>query len=188
MFQSFSHPENRFAFFRKNSPNFYKEYAMKYNLSQEIDWETVAKGHAINSDLVIKEANLEGLENKYTSKAIFLTRNIENLVKSLNRVSEENYAISLGSVKNVIGSHKDAIAIHSTYNDNEIFAITHFDMQHSYSDYGIYFPDGEWEEVLNTNSTYFGGNGKFLNSGIYTGGTENKINLEGASTIIFKRL
>jgi 1,4-alpha-glucan branching enzyme len=187
MFQSFSHPENRFAFFRKNSPDFYKEYARKYNLSQDIDWETVAKGHAINSDLVIKEANLEGLGNKYTSKAIFLTRNLENLVKALNRISDENYAISLGSVKNVIGYHKDAIAIHSKYNDNEIFAITHFDMQNSYSDYGISFPEGEWQEILNTNSSDFGGSGKFLNSGIFAGGIENKIKLEGASTVIFKR-
>ena len=187
VFQSFDKPDRRFAFFRKNSDHFYKTFNRDANLKDGVDWETSRKGHRIDSDEIINQAKLDNLEGKYTKKALDSQNNMKNLIAKLNKLAELNPALSTGEVKEVIGHHQNAIAIHTKKDDNEIYSITHFDDSKNYTDYQIHFPEGIWREVLNTDNEEFGGSGEFKNNKVFGGGT-TPINLPKASTVIFKRV
>lgn len=187
VFQSFARLDNRFPFFRKNSPQFYIDSANKHNLIKRIDWETADKGHAINSLQIYQEANLDSNDSKYSSRANVIEQRMKKLLSDLNKVANFNLALSLGKIEGVVANHKDVIAIHSKYEDNEIFAITHFDTEKSYNKYCIAFPKGQWKEILNTNNMAYGGSGMYLNN-LVQEGASSSIRLAKASTIIFKKV
>lgn len=187
VFQSFDKPDRRFAFFRKNTDYFYNTFNRDGKLKDGVDWETQRKGHRIDSDEIISQANLDKMEGKYNKTALDYQQNMKNLVAGLNKLVEQNPALTTGEVKDVVGNHKNAISILSKKGDNEIYSITHFDDSKDYSDYQIYFPQGKWQEVLNTDSEQFGGEGKLKNETV-TGGGNCSIKLPKSSTVIFKKI
>jgi 1,4-alpha-glucan branching enzyme len=188
VFQTYNTPDRRFGFFRKNSEYFYETFNRNYNLAKGVDWETERKGHRLDADEIINQAKMHELDGKYNQKALDYKQNIKNLVKALNKVNAENAALTKGEVKDVVGNHKDAISILSKYKDNEIYAITNFDEMNSYDKYKIYFPEGTWKEILNTDSKEFGGKGLLKNAKEIISHGDCEISLPKACTLLFKRI
>ena len=121
----------------------------------------------------------------------------ENLTKDLNELSNQNTAMTKGRVihKDTVKHYESKVfGIHTKdfANGNELFTISNT-KGNRYPDgrggdkYYVNMPEGKWVEVLNTNDKKYGGNGKFLNEGIYKDG-QCAINLNSNSTIIFKRI
>jgi len=187
VFQTFDKPDRRFAFFRKNSDHFYETFNRDSRLKAGVDWETERKGHRIDSDDIINQANLDYLNGKYNKTALSAQKDMKTLIAKLNELVDKNPALTTGEVKDVIGNHPNVISVLSKKDDNEIYSITHFDDSVNYTNYDIYFPEGTWKEVLNTNDKEFGGDGKYTNDKV-KGGDVRPINIPKASTVIFKRV
>ena len=187
VFQTFDNPDRRFAFFRKNSDYFYETFNRDEKLKAGVDWETQRKGHRLDSDDIINQANLDAMNGKYNKNALDYQKNMKTLIGKLNEMVDQNPALSVGEVKDVVGNHPNVISVLTKKDDNEIYSITHFDDSVNYTNYNIYFPEGTWKEVLNTNDKEFGGDGNFKNDKV-NGGDVRPINLPKASTIMFKRV
>ncbi len=136
---------------------------------------------------------------KYSSEGKDNISKFKNLTRDLNRINEENPALSDGyivrentvkhPVSKVLGTHMKAKNA-----DNEIFAITNF-MDAEYprldaSSYFINFPKGKWKEILNTDSTHYDGSGAFKNNQVIISDGQNKnpIKMAAYSTLIFKKV
>jgi 1,4-alpha-glucan branching enzyme len=122
-----------------------------------------------------------------------------HLTKDLNKLNEENPALTNGTIiYNDTIKHpvSQVFATHSADNasNNEIFTITNFNddsyPRHNAAEYYIKFPEGDWEEILNTDSTKYGGTGEFMNTKPIKGDGQNNIpiKLAGDSTIMFRKI
>lgn len=129
-----------------------------------------------------------------------------NLIKDLNRLNKENPALTKGKLalkhdntKDCV-IHNSAIGIHTKddKSGNEFFVVTNFGCENYPNifneNYYMPFPEGKWVEVLNTDDSKYGGDGKYLNrnkifkgSGLYD---ENKpfVNFAEFSTVYFKKV
>jgi len=188
VFQSFDKPDNRFAFFRKNSDFFYKTFNRTPNVIEGVDWETERKGHRIDSDKIIEQAKIDNLNPQYNGVALNYQHSMGNLISKLNKLVDNNPALSDGKVTDVVGNHKNVISIATKCGDNEIYSITHFDDSKDYDNYEIHFPEGQWKEILNTDAKEFGGSGNLSNEDVINGGNDCSIKLPKASTLIFKKV
>lgn len=94
----------------------------------------------------------------------------ELLTKDLNDLMNENPALQNGKIVDTQFSLCCSVhAIHAKFEDNEIFSISNFDDKEYLKSYLINFPNGTWQEVLNSDDKKYlnGNNGSYLN--------ENKI-------------
>lgn len=144
---------------------------------------------------------------KYSDNYRALIEKFENLTKDLNTLNKNNPALTSGKLvadenrlsdciisDGVIGLH-----IADEKSENEFFIITNFKdtpLPEVVSDeVKIYLPKGKWKEVLNTEDTRYGGNGKFLNKdqifNIDTNDYKNRktpVKIGARSTVYFKKI
>lgn len=144
-----------------------------------------------------EESKMDGI--KYSKAGKELMDGHARLMKDLNKLSEENPAITKGRIlsENIVKHPISSVFGMHTKDDessNEIFAVTNFG-NYSYPKagempYGITFPQGEWEQIMNTNDTKYGGTGNQNNARtIFTDGSQEVfINLPRYSTVYFKRV
>ncbi len=136
---------------------------------------------------------------KYSSKGQALMNKFQALVKDLNKLNEENPALTSGILlteDTVKHYPSKVIATHSVddYTANEIYTVTNFvDEEYPRCDstnYFIKFPKGQWVEILNTDNTKYGGSGNFINKHVInSNGFDNvPIKMASYSTLLFKRV
>lgn len=135
----------------------------------------------------------------YSEKGRGIINRCKALTKDLNKINEQNPALTKGVIiadSTVKHYASQVFATHSKDNEsgNEIFAITNFRDEdyprQSADNYYIKFPEGKWVEILNTDDRRYGGSGKFNNTKAIVGnGTDNlPIKLSAQSTSIFKKV
>ena len=91
---------------------------------------------------------------------------VELYVRDLNKLCDENIALSSGHIeKTIVHQNSDTHAIYCRKIYNEIFSISNFSSTEYLKNYGIMFPKGQWREVLNSDALDYFGEGKFLNTG-----------------------
>ena len=120
------------------------------------------------------------------------------LIKDLNKLADENSAMSNGQIikeNTVIHSGSKVIALHSKDNEtqDEIYTIANFsDMKYPREDadrYYIKFPQGIWQEAINTDDFKYKGEGYINKQDIISDGQNPyPINLSNRSTLIFKKI
>lgn len=136
---------------------------------------------------------------KYSAEGKTQMQKFKALTKSLNKINEENPALTKGVlIKENTVKHQPSqvFATHAVDDEsnNEIFSITNFNdaeyPRRDAADYYIKFPKGEWVEILNTDDKKYGGSGNFINSSVIKsdGYNNSPIKLSGLSTSIYKRI
>ncbi len=193
MFQLFDRPDKRFPFFRETTDSFRaKDYHEGKLRRVNGDWEDIDKGHRVDAQQIIDEAKMDIQDGEYTQQAKKYQDGMTNLIKALSKINDENPALQNGFISEpLVHEGSSLIAFHSKKGDNEIFAITSFDEVRDFKgDYGIDFPKGKWEEILNTDSKEFDGRGEFLNEGIINAieSQQQKISVPKSSTMVFKKV
>jgi len=126
---------------------------------------------------------------KYSRKYDADLNNTAKFVKTLNKINSQNKALQTGKVEETI-SHPISW-VHASCcaeGDNKIFAIKNFSDVSYYSNYLITFPKGKWEEIINSDSSQFGGDDNFLNKKVIIsdGETPTKISLPDWGLTAFK--
>ncbi len=158
------------------------------------DYLFVEKGYP-PAEAALEESTLGKIQYSENGKKIM--NNYAKLTKDLNKLNDENKALSLGYIDpDTIVEHpmSSVVGMNSKYEDNEIFMITNFsDVNYRESkdnEYYIKFPKGTWVEVLNTNDSKYGGDDRHKNTEPINGDgcTNRPINLSRYSTIYFKRI
>ena len=144
----------------------------------------------------LKESKMGNIE--YSNEGMAKINAFKKLTKDLNRINDENPALSDGYIARTI-KHDGASKLHATHikakhANNEIFTISHFSgfdyPRYGAGSYGIVLPEGQWVEVLNTDSKEYGGKGKHTNPYTYTsnGHDATLLSVPAYSTMIFKRV
>lgn len=135
----------------------------------------------------------------YSKEAIEAMKKFQNLTSDLNKINEENPALTTGRyVKENTVKHpySQVIGFHTRDDEsqNEIFTVNNFSglryPAHGVKQYYIKFPPGQWIEILNTDDKKYGGSNNTNKSTVISGnGHDNKpINLGEHSSAIFKRI
>lgn len=97
-------------------------------------------------------------------KYIKYNQGVKTLTSDLNMLAIENPALSVGKIVNTVVIKQDDIhAIHTKFENNEIFAVSNFS-KNAFRNYTkIEFPEGNWEEILNTDDFVYMGSGNQRN-------------------------
>lgn len=112
-------------------------------------------------------------------------------VQKLKNIIDSNSCLQNGSFKNlrtICDESKNVLQIHR-YNDdgNEIMSIMNFS-DNNYENFQLdRFPNGDWEEILNSNDIQYGGNNRFKNVSKTINQNTSAVNLPKQSLIILKR-
>ena len=117
------------------------------------------------------------------------SQGVKLLVSDLNKLTDDNLALSVGVIvgSNVI-KEDDIHAIHTKYENNEIFAVSNFSKV-SYKNYSkIIFPDGKWQEILNTDDFKYMGSTNYLNNGRILSKENNILSLPAYGVVYFKKI
>lgn len=135
------------------------------------------------------DSKLDRIPYAYDYKKIMAK--VKAYTKELSVLSREIPALNSGDIGTITTHGGSKIqARHLKKGTSEVFVVSNFD-GYSYLDsrhkYGINFPEGKWQEVLNSNNKLYGGDGKGLNKGNITGGGQG-IYLPCESVVIFKRI
>ncbi len=147
------------------------------------------------AESALKESTMGKIQYSENGKAYM--KGFENLTKDLNKLNDENPALSKGYIKpETIVDHplSGVAAFCSKDGENEIFVISNFKDESYRKDkgnqYGIKFPKGKWVEVLNTDDKKYCGSSRCMNEKVIEGdGSSNKeINLPAYSTVCFKKV
>ncbi len=136
---------------------------------------------------------------KYSTAGRIKMTKFKQLTRDLNKLNEENPAITKGYLETSSTVKHQASQVFATHakdpeSNNEIFTVTNFNDANyprtDAADYYIQFPQGEWVEVINTDDKKYGGSGLYNNTNqIHGNGNSNvPIKLAGESTVIFKRV
>lgn len=136
---------------------------------------------------------------KYSQKAKEQMAKFQALTTDLNRINDENSAISTGvyvTEDTVKHQYSQVIALHSKdeNSNNEIYTVNNFGCSQYPDDgiqqYYIKFPKGKWVEILNTDDNQYGGNNNTNKDMIISSNGEDNspINLASYSTAIFKKI
>ena len=121
----------------------------------------------------------------------------QTLVSDLNKISDENPALTIGHLENdnaVLHPISQVLGTHSVYKDNEIFSVTNFkDASYPRIDatsYYIKFPKGKWVQLLNSDDKKYGGTGRYNNKKVINsdGMNNSPIKLGACSTVLFKKI
>lgn len=100
-----------------------------------------------------------------SEKYSHINNGVELFVRDLNKLCDENIALSSGHIeKTIVHQNSDTHAIYSRKIYNEIFSISNFSSNKYLKNYGIMFPKGKWREILNSDNPAYFGSGEFLNS------------------------
>ena len=135
----------------------------------------------------------------YSEEALKEMEKFRNLTTDLNKLNEENPAISTGQYikeNTVKHPYSQVIGLHTKdeQSNNEIFTVSNFSHvqypAHGIKQYYIKFPPGQWVEILNTDDKNYGGDNNTNKSTIiYGNGNDNQpINIAEHSAAIFKRI
>lgn len=92
---------------------------------------------------------------------------IENFMKDLNILCEDNIALTIGHIEKTFAhNNSDIHAIHCKKIYNEVFSVSNFTGINYLNNYGILFPKGEWKEIFNSDKKEYGGEEKYLNGNL----------------------
>lgn len=135
----------------------------------------------------------------YSAKGRSMMNKFRNLTKDLNKLVDDNPALTQGHIQTQNTIKNQAAQVYATHikdpkSGNELFVITNF-MDTDYpkdgiGEYYIEFPQGYWDEVINTDDKKYGGSGNFMNGGVttyYTLDKKQAIKLPAQSTLIFRK-
>ena len=102
---------------------------------------------------------------KVSDKYSYINKSVEAYVSDLNKLCEENIALSSGHIeKTVINEVADTHAIYCKKIYNEIFSISNFSGVSYNKNYGLMFPKGKWREIFNSDNIRYAGEGEYLNT------------------------
>lgn len=128
---------------------------------------------------------------KYSKKYNNDLINTVKFVKALNGINLQNKALQTGTVEYTIPHPISWVhASCCAEGKNKIFAVKNFSDVSYYSNYLITFPKGRWKEIINSDSSVFGGEDNFLNTRmiISDGETPSKISLPEWGITAFREM
>jgi len=128
----------------------------------------------------------------YAPEYMEIMNKIKFFTQTLTKLSDEIPALNSGKVASEPIAHEatKVQGIHLKDGKSETFTVSNFDGFSYDNDYNITFPEGQWEEILNSNSTKYAGSGQFKNKSIIIsdGSNKNNISLPGYSMLIFEKI
>jgi len=134
----------------------------------------------------------------YSQEAKITMAKFRNLTRALNKINQENKALSTGRMiveDTIKHEFSQVIATHSRdeASDNSLYTIANLsDYSYPRSDASLYyisFPKGKWQEILNTDDKKFQGTGRINLKTIESNGEDKiPIKLAGKSVAIFKKI
>lgn len=102
---------------------------------------------------------------KVCEKYSYINSSIENYMSDLNSLCRDNISLCVGNIeKTIVHEFSDTHAVLCKGSDNQIFSISNFSGKSYLNNYGILFPKGKWEEVLNSDNIMYAGTGEFINN------------------------
>ena len=102
---------------------------------------------------------------KVSDKYSYINKSVEAYVSDLNKLCEENIALSSGNIeKTIVNESADTHAIFCKKIYNEIFSISNFSGVSYNKNYGLMFPKGKWREIFNSDNIKYAGEGVYLNT------------------------
>ena len=114
---------------------------------------------------------------------------IQNFCSEMTKLLKEHPALRVGDIIETFQDNYNNVHTHHLKKDDEEFLILKNFGQafHSDSYYYVNFPQGEWKEVLNSDSTKFGGGG-FTNEDKVITKNNQGINMAPNSIVILKKI
>ena len=114
---------------------------------------------------------------------------IQNFCSEMTKLLKEHPALRVGDIVETFQDNYNNVHTHHLKKDDEEFLILKNFGQafHSDSYYYVNFPQGEWKEVLNSDSTKFGGGG-FTNEDKVITKNNQGINMAPNSIVILKKI
>lgn len=140
-------------------------------------------------EAAFKDSKLNHLS--YADSTQTKLKQTENYMRDLNSIVDENPALQDGKIENtVVHDISNVHGVHCKKGNNEIFSVANFNDCSYNGNYGIKLPEGEWQEIINSNDTKYGGTGNQMNnSTIKTNGQHNvDISIPENSIVIFKKV
>ena len=129
---------------------------------------------------------------KYSPEAQKTLKQVNAFTKKLANIIDSNPALQGGAIQNTeVHDASSVYGMHRKEGDNEIFAVSNFSDFNYDKNYHIRFPEGKWQEVLNSDSEEFGGATKVAtknNDTLKSDGFVNSISLPGNSILIYKKI
>jgi 1,4-alpha-glucan branching enzyme len=114
--------------------------------------------------------------------------------QDLAALVRNNKALNNGSfshLKTAVNKQHNLLFVHRWQEDNEVIAVMNYGNQDlksfALNSFGI-FPQGTWEEVLNSNDPNYGGNGQNLNSSKRLSQQQSDVSIPKQSMLILKRV
>jgi maltooligosyltrehalose trehalohydrolase len=157
----------------------------EYEGMKLIDYIAAKKGHPLG-----QKADEESRLNQKEFSDPELKENTLKYTRKLKQLMNENPALNNGNYKNIVTmSYPEAkvLHIHRYEGNNEILAVLNFGDK-EYDEFSLKsLPDGEWEEVLNSNDSQYGGTGEYKNQGTALNRSCPEIQLPGCGMVIFKK-
>ncbi len=167
-FREFSSDEYR----RANDPNYLKSILAEkgYDTLEKFARPQSVIGSVIPSD------------NTYSVQMLNFSKDLSKLVKSSDALLKGN----------IINTYKDTVhkvhTHHLKYGDEEILVLKHFGEEfHSDSYYITGFPEGNWQEIFNSDKKEYGGF-NFVNTGKLINSSSQDLNLAPNSVVILKKV
>ena len=101
---------------------------------------------------------------KVCDKYSYINKGVENFVRDLNILNENNLALNAGQIeKTIVNEQTDIHAIHARKIYSEVFSVSNFSDKAFDDNYGIMFPKGQWKETINSDNEIYAGTNKYIN-------------------------
>lgn len=153
-----------FKFFRKFSSQDGVQSEQDIANKERMDAE---KGYDTSYEAAFQDSVVGNI--KCTDEVKKKMQQAEQYTIDLSNFHDSNEAMKYGEI--VHAGSLDGTRVHTTHlrkGDDEVFCVKNLtEAQHT--NLPIYFPQGKWVEVINTDDKKYAGEGKYLNPGIYEG-------------------
>lgn len=146
----------------ENANMSYFKFFRKLSTGYEKDLESKGYAPTIKAFLDSKLNSIEYVET-YKQDLDFT----EQFTKDLNGLMANHPALQSGSIVNTVCHNASFIhSIHCKKDSDEIFSISNFNNIPYFQNYSINFPEGNWQEVFNSDDKKYGNRAHFLNKKI----------------------
>ena len=170
-----------FKFFRE----FSNDKCMRANDSNYVKSIIAEKGYDTLEEIARPQSIIGSVipsDNTYSAQMLNFSKDLSSLVKTSAPLLKGN----------IINTYKDSInkvhTHHLKYGNDEVLVLKHFGENFHADSYSITgFPEGDWQEIFNSDNRKYGGS-NFINTGKIFSAKSQDLSLAPNSVIILKKL